>query len=37
MLVILVGTAGDQSMTPDEFFERIDAIEAYRLRDSTTP
>ena len=35
--VILVGTAGDQQMTPDEFFARIDAIEAYRSGDSTTP
>lgn len=35
--VIPVGTAADQPMTPDEFFERIDAIEAYRSGDSTTP
>jgi hypothetical protein len=35
--LIRVGTATDQSMTPDEFFERIDAIEAYRSGDSTTP
>lgn len=35
--VILAGTADDQPMTPDEFFERIDAIEAYRSGDSTTP
>jgi hypothetical protein len=35
--VILVGTAGDQRMTPDEFFAKIDAIEAYRSGDSTTP
>jgi hypothetical protein len=35
--VILVGTAADQPMTPDEFFERIDAVEAYRSGDSTTP
>jgi hypothetical protein len=35
--VVLVGTAGDQRMEPDEFFERIDAIEAYRSGDSTTP
>jgi hypothetical protein len=35
--LILVGTAGDQQMTPDEFFERIDAVEAYRSGDSTTP
>jgi hypothetical protein len=34
---ILVGTADDQPMTPDEFFGRIDAIEAYRSGDSTTP
>ena len=35
--VIRVGTAEDQPMTPDEFFERIDVIEAYRSGDSTTP
>jgi hypothetical protein len=35
--VIRVGTAEDQLMTPDEFFERIEAIEAYRSGDSTTP
>jgi hypothetical protein len=35
--VIHVGTAGDVPMTPDDFFERIDAIEAYRCGDSTTP
>ena len=35
--VIRVGTAEDQLMTPDEFFERIDVIEAYRSGDSTTP
>jgi hypothetical protein len=35
--VIPVGTAADQPMTPDEFFERIGAIEAYRSGDSTTP
>jgi hypothetical protein len=34
---ILVGTADDQPMTPDEFFGRIDAIEAYRSGGSTTP
>ena len=35
--LIPVGTATDEPMTPDEFFERIDAIEAYRSGDSTTP
>jgi hypothetical protein len=35
--VILVGTTNDQRMTPDEFFERLDKIEAYRSGDSTTP
>ena len=30
--VILVGTADDQQMTPDEFFERVDEIEGYRCR-----
>jgi hypothetical protein len=35
--VIRVGTAEDQLMTPDEFFGRIEAIEAYRSGDSTTP
>ena len=28
--VILVGTADDRQMTPDEFFERVDEIEGYR-------
>jgi hypothetical protein len=35
--VVFVGTADDQRMTPDEFFARVDAIEAYRSGDSTTP
>jgi hypothetical protein len=35
--VILVGTADDQQMTPDDFFEKIAAVEAYRSGDSTTP
>ena len=35
--VVLVGTADDQRLTPDEFFARIDAIERYRSGDSTTP
>jgi hypothetical protein len=35
--LILVGTAADRPMTPDEFFARIDAVEAYRSGDSTTP
>jgi hypothetical protein len=35
--VILVGTADDRQMTPDDFFEKIDTIEAYRSGDSTTP
>jgi hypothetical protein len=35
--VILVGTADDRQMTPDDFFEKVDAIEAYRSGDSTTP
>ncbi|HZX54388.1 MAG TPA: hypothetical protein VFE86_06890 [Ilumatobacteraceae bacterium] len=35
--VILVGTADDRQMTPDDFFEKVDAIESYRSGDSTTP
>ena len=35
--VILVGSADDRQMTPDEFLERIEAIESYRSGDSTTP
>jgi hypothetical protein len=35
--VILVGTADDQQMAPDDFFEKIAAVEAYRSGDSTTP
>jgi hypothetical protein len=35
--VIPVGTAADEPMTPDEFFARIEAIEAYRSGESTTP
>jgi hypothetical protein len=35
--LVLVGTADDRPMTPDGFFERIDAIEAYRCGDSITP
>lgn len=35
--VVLAGTSEDRVMTPDEFFERIDAIEAYRSGDSFTP
>jgi hypothetical protein len=35
--LILVGTADDRRMTPDEFFERIEAVEAYRSGESTTP
>ncbi len=33
--VILVGTAQDNVMTPDDFFEQIDALEAYRVGDPT--
>jgi hypothetical protein len=35
--LVLVGTADDRQMTPDDFFEKIAAIEAYRSGDSTTP
>jgi hypothetical protein len=35
--LVRVGTAEDVQLSPDEFFERIDAIEAYRSGDSTTP
>lgn len=35
--VVFVGTADDHVMTPDEFFGRIDAIEAYSSGDSFTP
>jgi hypothetical protein len=35
--LMLVGTAEDQRFTPEEFFARLDAIEAYRSGDSTTP
>jgi hypothetical protein len=35
--VVLVGTADDRQMTPDDFLEKIAAIEAYRSGDSTTP
>ncbi len=35
--VIFVGTAQDNVMSPDEFFERLDAVESYRSGDSTTP
>ena len=35
--VVLVGTADDRPIPQQEFFERIDGIEAYRSGDSTTP
>lgn len=35
--VVLVGTAEDRPIPQQEFFERIDGIEAYRSGDSTTP
>ena len=35
--VIVVGTAQDTAMTPDDFFKRLDEIESYRSGDSTTP
>jgi hypothetical protein len=35
--LVPVGTSDDQPMTPEEFFGRVDAIEAYRSGDSTTP
>src|ERR1700754_1796723 len=31
--LIVVGTADDRPLTPDDFFARIDAIEAYRAGD----
>ena len=31
--LMLAGTAEDSEFTPDEFFEHIDAIEAYRCGD----
>ena len=33
--VILVGTAGDHRLTPDEFVAHLEAIEAYRSGDPT--
>jgi hypothetical protein len=35
--VVLVGTADDLPIAQQDFFERLDAIEAYRSGDSTTP
>ncbi|MGH3674944.1 MAG: hypothetical protein ACRDU5_04255 [Mycobacterium sp.] len=35
--LVRVGTAVDVRLSPEEFFARLDEIEAYRSGDSTTP